>query len=331
MLPLLLLVVGVGLIAAGLALLTRLGRAYRVGRLLAATPLTPIATAVELARSGEPRYIRVHGRITSDEEFPDELDRPLVFRRRRLELRTGGRWHDVWQEREAVPFGVEERASFIAVDAARLEQGLVVIPRELRGRAGEVPDHLPPGTDPATTTRYRVDQVSAVEQADVAGSPVVGPDGTAMLTAGLGRPLILSTLDRPEAMRVLGAGHTGLLRVAAACLAVGAVSLLLAVALAAATWTLGGSGAIGAVRAASTGQVDPTPIAADPSPAATVQPSPVPSPADTRSSGAGPGLVGQPFLAVLVVLGVAGLAVVTAAAYARFAASRESPDERGPG
>ena len=57
----------------------------------------------------------------------------------------------------------------------------------------------------------------------------------------------------------------------------------------------------------------------------------MPSPADTRSSGVGPGLVGQPFLAVLVVVGVAALAVVAAAGYARLAASRESSDEAGPG
>ena len=130
MLPALLLAAGLTLIACGVVLLGRLGRAYRVGRLLAAAPLLPIAAAVELARSGDSRYVRVHGRITSAEEFPDEHDRPLVFRRRRLEVRSGGRWQDVWHEREAVPFGVEERATFIAVDAAQLEQGLVVIPRE---------------------------------------------------------------------------------------------------------------------------------------------------------------------------------------------------------
>ncbi len=324
MLPILLLAIGLGLIACGLVLLSRLGGAYRVGRLLAAAPLMPIAAAVELARSGEPRYVRVHGRITSTEEFPDEHDRPLVFRRRRLELRTGPRWQDVWHEREAVPFGVEERAAFIAVDAARLEHGLVVIPRESRGRAGDVPEHMPPGTDPAASARFRVDQISAVEQADVAGSPVVGPDGSAMMTAGLGRPLILSTLERPEAMRILGAGHAGVLRIAAACLAMGALSLALALALAVATWTLGGSGAIGIVRAAS-------PVEADASAPASFEPSPVPSPADTRSSGVGPGLVGQPFLAVLVVVGVAALAVGAAAGYARLAASRDPSDEAGPG
>ncbi|HTS15096.1 MAG TPA: hypothetical protein VMH24_05470 [Candidatus Sulfotelmatobacter sp.] len=324
MLPTLLLVIGLALIACGLLLLAGSGRAYRVGRVLAAAPLVPITTAVELARAGEPRYVRVHGRITSAEEFPDEHDRPLVYRHRRLELRAAGRWQDVWQEREAVPFGVEQRAAFIGVDAARLEQGLVVIPRESRGRAGEVPEHLPAGTDPATPARYRVDQISAVEQADVAGQPVTGPDGTALMTAGLGRPLILSTLEQAEAMRILGAGHIGRLRLAAACLAAGVLSLAAALLVAVTAWTLAGSTFVPVVRAAS-----PTQPAAVASPA--VAPSPVPSPADTRSSGVGPGLVGQPFLALLGVVGVGALAVAVAAGYARLAAAREAATEdEGP-
>jgi hypothetical protein len=322
-LPLLFLGLGLGLIACGLLVLSRLGRAYRVGRLLAAAPLVPIAAALELARAGEARYVRVHGRITSVEEFPDELDRPLVFRRRRLQLRSGGRWQDVWHDREAVPFGVEERAAYIAVDAARLEHGLVVLPREARGRAAEVAEHLPAGTDPVTATRLHVDQISAVEQADVAGRPVAGPDGSAMMTAGLGRPLILSTLEQPEAMRVLGADQAGRVRLAAALLAAGALSLALALVMAVAVWTFGGAGLIGVARAAS-------PTQPAPSAAASAQPSTVPSPADTRSSGAGPGLVGQPFLAILIVIGVAAIGVGAAAGYARLSAAREASEEVEP-
>ena len=36
---------------------------------------------------------------------------------------------------------------------------------------------------------------------------MVAPDGTTILTAGQGRPLILTTLDPEEAMRVLGSAH----------------------------------------------------------------------------------------------------------------------------
>ena len=62
---------------------------YRVGRLLAAAPLVEIDEASEMA-AGRPRYVRVSGRITSDEEFPDENDRPLVFRRKRIDVAAAG-------------------------------------------------------------------------------------------------------------------------------------------------------------------------------------------------------------------------------------------------
>jgi len=164
--------------------------------------------------------------------------------------------------------------------------------------------------------RLSAREISAVELADVAGQPVLGPGGTAMMTAGAGRPLILSTLERGDAMRVLGAGHGRRLRLAAACLAAGVLSLALA-ALAAALVALGFAvlGPAAVVRAA-------TPAGAT-APAAVS--SAVPSPGDTRSSGVGPGLVGQPFLAVLIVVGVGGLGLGAAAAYGRLV----RPDEDG--
>ena len=39
------------------------------------------------------------------------------------------------------------------------------------------------------------------------GVPTLGPDGAPVLRPGLGRPLILTTLEPAEAMRVLAAGH----------------------------------------------------------------------------------------------------------------------------
>ncbi|HYI23567.1 MAG TPA: hypothetical protein VEX62_13140, partial [Candidatus Limnocylindrales bacterium] len=76
-----------------MVLLRSLGQGYRVGRLLAATPMVSIEHAAELARGESARYVRVNGRISSAEEFPDEHDRPLVFRRSRIALRDGsGRW-----------------------------------------------------------------------------------------------------------------------------------------------------------------------------------------------------------------------------------------------
>jgi hypothetical protein len=78
-----------------------------------------------------------------------------------------------------------------------------------------------PGLAATTPVRLRVDQVSAVEQAIVAGVPAVGPDGLPRLTAGLGRPLILTPLEPDAAMRVLAAEHRGAVRLAAALLVAG--------------------------------------------------------------------------------------------------------------
>ena len=92
MLPMGLLAAALGCVVAALVLLRSLGPRYRVGRLLAATPMLEIEDARELA-AGPATYVRVTGRISSDEEFPDENDRPLVFRRKRIEVEEGrGRW-----------------------------------------------------------------------------------------------------------------------------------------------------------------------------------------------------------------------------------------------
>ncbi len=225
--PVLLLVAGaVALAAGGLALLS-LGSRYRVGRLLAATPRVSVADAVSLAREGRRRYVRVDGRIDSAQDFPDEHQRPLVYRRRRLELRRRGRWQRLDEQLEAVPFEVNEGLDAISIDHAALDRGLVVLPRESTGTAGEVPDRMPQGVPPATPARLRVDQISSVEHAIVLGVPALG-GGQPQLTAGMGRPLVLTTLEVPEAMRVLGGGRR---RAIAIVTLLGAGMLLLGVGL----------------------------------------------------------------------------------------------------
>jgi hypothetical protein len=152
----------------------------------------------------------VHGRVSSDEEFPDENDRPLVFRRERLEVRRerSGAWETLQDERVAVPFGVELRSAFIGVDVDAIGDGLVVMSRESSGRASEVAERLPASVPVDASVRLRVDQVSAVEQASVAGVPRLA-DGQPLMTAGARRPLIVSTMEIPAAMRVLSGGHRG--------------------------------------------------------------------------------------------------------------------------
>lgn len=218
-------------LAGTVVLLRSLGPRYRVGRLLASTPVATIDEALELAR-GPHAYVRVSGRISSDDEFPDENDRPLVYRRKRLEVADRpGAWRVVADEREAVPFGVETRSSFIGVDEAAIAEGLVAIPREAAGRSSDLPTDIGEpleGVDPDAPARLIVEQLSAVEHATVCGVPLVR-DGRAMLSAGLDRPLVITTLDVPDAIRLLAAPNRRRVLTAAAFLVAAVVLAALVV------------------------------------------------------------------------------------------------------
>jgi hypothetical protein len=206
MTALLLLVLAGAALSASIVLLRRLGPRYRVARLLAAAPMATLADAHEIADGARPQYVRIHGRISSDEEFPDDHDRPLVYRRRRVEVKETGGWRSLADDREAVPFGVEERGVFVGVDAAAIDVGLVVVSREAAGVVGDLPGEYQAGLDPAAPSRLVIEQVSAVEHAYVAGVPVRRGEEVVM-AAGLGRPLVLTTLDIGAAMRVLARDH----------------------------------------------------------------------------------------------------------------------------
>ena len=75
-----------------------------------------------------------------------------------------------------------------------------------------------------------MEQVSSVEHAIVLGVPSPGPAGEPRMTAGLGRPLVLTTLEQDEAMRVLAGSNSRRPLVAAICLAGGLVLISLALA-----------------------------------------------------------------------------------------------------
>ena len=224
MTSLLLLAAGLITFAAGWILVRRLGARARVGRILASTPVVPVDEAVRLA-GGRPRYVGVGGRLDSDHEFLDEHERPLVFRRSRLELREGSRWRAVTDNREVVPFGLAGGLATIAIDGDALDQGLVVVVRESEGTAGEIPDLVPEGTAPATPARLQIELLSTVDHALALGVPTRGPDGAPVLRPGLGRPLILTTLEPAEAMRVLAAGHRTSTRLGALLMGGGLVAV----------------------------------------------------------------------------------------------------------
>jgi hypothetical protein len=181
--------------------------------------------------------------------------------------------------------------------------------------ATDLGDRAPADVAPDARVRVRIEQVSAVEQASVLGTPVLEPDGRPAMAAGSGRPLVLTTLEMPEAMRVLARGNLVRPRLAAACFVLG-LALVAASILVAGVLALGPSAR--------------TAFAADPSAlsAAGASAPPIASPlatrigGDTRSSGEGPGLVGAPGLAIAAVLGIGVLAVVGTLGYVRLTKPR---------
>jgi hypothetical protein len=228
--PLLLVVAGGLALAAGWWLLRGLGPGARIGRILAVTRVVPIAEAVAAAHGGRARYLGVLGRVDSTQDWEDEDHRPLVLRRRRLELRRGRGWQPFEDAREVVAFEIAEGLDRIAVDGEALGEGLVVVTRESVGTAADLGDRVPAGTDPATPARLRLDLLTSVDHALVLGVPVVDPERGPILRPGLGRPLILTNLETEEAMRLLADGRQGTTRAISALLGGGSAAVVAGIA-----------------------------------------------------------------------------------------------------
>lgn len=307
MAPLLLLAAGLGALGVAAAILRSFGPGYRVGRLLAVAPKVSVGEAVQLASTGSPGYVRIDGRIDSDAEFEDADHRPLVLRRTTIEWRPAGdarSWTRFDTRIEAVPFVIREGLDEIAVDGGAIADGLVTVPRESIGQARDIADLTAAGIDPDAQARLRVELVSTVEHGTVLGVPLRAPDGRVTIGPGLGRPLILSTLEGDEAMRALTGGATGRSRIAVACLVAGVALIGVA-----AVWWLVDAVVGGGAASA---------LAASPMP--TLRPG-----TDTRTSGGGPGLVGDPLLALAGVLGIAAVSLIASLAYVRFTRGRSDP------
>jgi hypothetical protein len=304
--PLHLLLAGALALLGGVAILRTFGPGYRIGRTLASTPPVSVAEAIRLAGSGTHRYVRIDGRIDADEPFEDAEHRPLVLRRTVLEAHRDGRWSAFETGVEAVAFGISEGLETIAVDAADIDAGLVVVPRRSEGIVGDLADRAPDDLPDQLPARVTVRHVSSVEHASVLGVPRRGADGVVTIGPGLGRPLILTTLEIPEAMRILAQGASVRPRLAAAALIVGGALLVAGLA-----W--------GAAQAASGWAVPPTVSAASPDATAPAAGS------DTRSAGQGPGLVGDPGAALLAVGAITLLTVVATQAWIRMTRGRPGP------
>ena len=226
----LLLASGALLIALSIWSSRRGGTRTRAARLMAGVaPISPR----EALLVGDGHYLAVSGNIDAAEAFEDESHRPLVYRRERVLIADGNTWREIERVVRSVPFVISDGEYALAIDAAQLGDGLVVIERQWDGSVAELAaahrDYQNPEsaalvaqlatTAPTAGARVILEQISTLDRGTAAGLL----RGGALTAGGAGQPLVLTTLDRREALRILGSGQR-------ASLAAGLLTLLLLIA-----------------------------------------------------------------------------------------------------
>ena len=297
--------IGAALIVVGLLLSRRTDVRTRAGQLLAGlSPITP-TEALRLAalRGASAPYLAITGSIDAPEIFEDEHHRPLVFRRERVSIADEQGWRVIDVAVRSLPFVISDARSAINISTADLGEGLVVVERRWEGSVNELHaagrEYQSPETaalvarlavgDPTRSARVGLEQISNLDRATAAGQLADGE-----LRAGAGRPLVVTTLERAEALRLLGGEGRGRLAssaVALGLLALGVLLLLGGIALTLASPALG----------ADAGSPSPTPT-------------PTPESGDARNGGVsvGPGgLLGLVVMFALPLLFAAAIVLIT--------------------
>ncbi len=230
--------IGAALIVAGLLLSRRTDVRTRAGQLLAGlSPISPTEALRLVALRGESApYLAIKGSIDAPEIFEDEHHRPLVYRRERVSIADEQGWRVIDDAVRSLPFVISDASSAITIATVDLADGLVVVERRWEGSVAEL--HAAgreyqsadtaalvaalAASDPSRQARVGLEQISNLDRATAAGQLVDGE-----LRAGAGRPLVVTTLDRAEALRLLGGEGRGRLASSTAALALLALGLLL--------------------------------------------------------------------------------------------------------
>lgn len=230
--------IGAALVAMGLLLSRRTDVRTRAGQLLAGlSPISP-TEALKLAalRGNAAPYLAIKGSIDAPEIFEDEHHRPLVYRRERVSIADESGWRVIDVAVRSLPFVVSDPSNSIRIATADLADGLVVVERRWEGSVAELHaanrEYQSPETsalvaaiaasDPTRGARVGLEQISNLDRATAAGQLIDGE-----LRAGAGRPLVVTTLERAEALRLLGTEGRGRLASSTFALALLAIGLLL--------------------------------------------------------------------------------------------------------
>lgn len=241
------LLLGVALLAAGLATIRASGARASLARRLAGARQVAVGTLLDptVVASLPPRAVRLLGRI----RCPDPLvtpqgDRLVAFHRDVEVSLANGRWRNIERLRETRSFELWDHDGWLTVDPALAAEPLVVLPRVWEGAVAELDAGYGPAlerlaAEGVTPTRARattrmlsvVDRllVLAEVRSTLPGGPSLSPPHGGYL---------ISSLDLDAAMRVLGGPHRERLLAGSAAVVIGLAGIVIGLALAVAI-TLG--------------------------------------------------------------------------------------------
>jgi hypothetical protein len=192
----------------------------KVGRLLDADPLPA-------------RPVRVSGRIRCRDPLVAPDGERLVCFHRDVEVRIGGRWRSVERLRETRSFDLWDHDGSLAVDPAHVAEPLISIPQVWRGDPAELEEphasavaSLAARYGPPTEARAITRSLDVTDRLLVVARPVRDEGGAVAIEPPEGGYLI-SNLDLPDAMRLLGGRHRR--AAAGAVIAMGMAIALIAV------------------------------------------------------------------------------------------------------
>lgn len=236
--PLLLLALAAICAVAGATLVRASGSHLSLGRRLAGAAEVRVGDLLD-ADPLPTRPVRVIGRIRSPDPMVTARDDRLVALHRDVEVQLpGGRWRTIERLRETRGFELWDHDGSLPLDASRAAEPLVTIPHVWRGDAGDLTDEAhraalarlqQQGLQPVAA-RSVTRTISVVDRLLVLARPVRDATGRTVLEPPPGG-FVISSLDLPDAMRLLGGSRRAWLVVGAALIGLALVLAALALVL----------------------------------------------------------------------------------------------------
>jgi len=225
---------GLLLFLAGLVLVRSSGARTRMGRRLAGPPQLAVGDLFDLAQLPA-RPIRVIGRIRCPDPIVTSRDEQLVAVHRDVEvLLPDGRWRSIERVRATRGFELWDHAGSLPLDAAQAAEPLISIPYVWEGDPAELDESYAPAIErlrmehgAPRRARAVTRTISVVDRILVLARPEREPDGTLRLVPP-DSGFVISSLDLPDAMRLLGGPRRGLLLAGAGMTAAGVLCILVA-------------------------------------------------------------------------------------------------------